>query len=214
MDEIRGSVIFTLPYHHYLKACGQNVSEMVSFIEKIVSEKLINENIILDKFLENIKNMLPRMNQLIKIQHVKLDGRIISLTPGKVIYRNNNKIILKRKFKSEGIYDGLGIKKDIGDYALTEISRENFFTYSKYYSFMNNLKGEYYSICTPIEIYENYVRYVDLGIDVIKIPNNPPKIIDVEEMEEAYKKGIISEWLKEKAYKEAEEILNIIQKKV
>jgi predicted RNA-binding protein associated with RNAse of E/G family len=79
---------------------------------------------------------------------------------------------------------------------------------------MNNLKGEYYSICTPIEIYENYIRYVDLGIDIIKIPNNPPKVIDIEELEEAYKKGIISQWLKEKAHKEVEEILNTIQKKI
>jgi protein associated with RNAse G/E len=158
--------------------------------------------------------MLPKINQLVRIQHVKLNGRIINLTPGKVIYRNGNKIILKRKFKSEGIYNGLGIKKNIGDYALTEISRENWFVYSKYYNFMNNLKGEYYSICTPIEIYENYIRYVDLGIDIIKIPNNPPKVIDIEELEEAYKKGIISQWLKEKAHKEVEEILNTIQKKI
>ncbi|MEM2928946.1 MAG: DUF402 domain-containing protein [Nitrososphaerota archaeon] len=213
LDEIRESVVFTLPYHHSLRAGGQNISEMISFIEKLVYEKLIDSNIILKLFSENLKNMLPKMNQLVRIQHVKLNGRIINLTPGKVIYNNGNKIILKRKFKSEGIYNGLGIKKNVGDYALTEISRENWFVYSKYYNFMNNLKGEYYSICTPIEIYENYIRYVDLGIDIVKLPNNSPKVVDIEELEEAYEKGIISEWLKEKAHKEVEEILNTIQKR-
>jgi protein associated with RNAse G/E len=212
LDEIRGSVIFTLPYHHSLRAGGQNISEMVSFIEKLVHEKLINGNTISKLFSENFNDMLPKINQLVRIQHVKLNGRIINLTPGKVIYRNGNKIILKRKFKSEGIYNGLGIKKNIGDYALTYISRENWFIHSKYYNFMNEIKGEYYSICTPIEIYENYIRYVDLGIDIVKIPNNPPRVIDIEEIEEAYKKEIISEWLKEKAHKEVEEILNTIQK--
>ena len=62
-----------------------------------------------------------------------------------------------------------------------------------YYSLDDELKGTYVNINTPIEIYPDRARYIDLEVDVVKLPGQKSEIIDEEELKKANNAGIITD---------------------
>lgn len=75
-----------------------------------------------------------------------------------------------------------------------------------YFSQDGRLKGEIYSINTPAEFYKDYIRYIDLEIDVVKFPFGQIRVIDREELNEKVSRGIINKDLACKAIQLAEGI--------
>ncbi|MEM1524614.1 MAG: DUF402 domain-containing protein [Nitrososphaerales archaeon] len=204
LDEIRNCVIPTIKGHHYYKACGINISSTVD-----MAEKLISKGNPIDKVEEllklTIKNEFPNEGCEVNIEHVKLNGNIINL--GKAIVKAYNEdggyIELYRTIKREGLYNGLKIAKEIGDYAITEVKLGEWYLKTRYFSFDNQYKGMYININTPIELYPRCIRYVDLEVDVCVEPEGDAWVIDEDKLNEAVKKGIVSESL-----------LNIVRDKI
>ena len=120
-------------------------------------------------------------------------------------------IEIGRFIKSSGMYDGLEVPREPGDYVITTIPIGKWWLRHEYYSSKGELKGVYYNVNTPPEILANAIRYVDLEVDVVLWPDGKYKIIDLEELESAYDMGIISETLMEKAKKAITEIENDIK---
>jgi len=118
--------------------------------------------------------------KIIIIEHVKPNGEVIILGKGKVTKSDPQRglIEIKRELRPGGKYDGLAIPKEPGDYAITEFQEGSWSYKTAYYSKEDKLKGEYYNINTPIEIYPDKVRYVDLEIDVVKDSLGAVKVID------------------------------------
>jgi len=210
MDRLREEITYTVPYHHYCRAGSEGLSLMVSLAEKMVEEGLADANKVSEMFTQEITRLMPRIGSTIRIIHTKLSGKIIQLTPGKVIWRREGEIKVVRKILGGGVYDGLGIPKSLGDTAIMLIKRGQPYTITRYYGVNNILKGEYYNICTPVEMYDSYVRYIDLGVDVVKPANKEARIVDLEELENGYKRGVIAEKMYNEAKQLAEEILNKI----
>ena len=102
-----------------------------------------------------------------------------------------------------GNYDGLNIEINEGDYAISTIAHGKEHIKHEYYSKQGELIGKYFSINTPIEIYPNFARYIDLEIDVIE-KDNKREIIDKEDL--------MNSELSEKAKKYAIKIAEKIQK--
>ncbi|MEM2104756.1 MAG: DUF402 domain-containing protein, partial [Candidatus Bathyarchaeia archaeon] len=71
----------------------------------------------------------------------------------------------------------------------------------------NVWKGAYININTPVEVYPKTLRYVDLEVDVCIKPSGEVEIVDVEKLEKAFQKGIVSKALLENAKAEAEKIV-------
>ena len=101
-------------------------------------------------------------------------------------------LTLKRSVRSPGVYDGLEIRKEPGDTIETVVDTSKWTIIHRYYSQTGELKGVYVNINTPPEIVPSRIRYLDLSVDVIKRPGEPPRIIDLEEFAEAVKNGTIT----------------------
>ena len=210
LDGLRSEVAYTVPMHHYCRSGSEGLSILVSLAEKMVEDGIAEPNVVSEIFEKEVNRLMPRIGSIVKILHTKLNGKRIHLSPGKVVWRRNGEIRIVRRIVGGGVYDGLGIPKSMGDTAVMQIKRGQPYTITKYYSINGQLKGEYYNICTPVEIYDSYIRYIDLGVDVVKPAGGEPRIIDMEELEQGHSTGVISEDLYRTARETAEHILKEI----
>jgi predicted transcriptional regulator len=200
LDDIRRKVIPTVKYHHMLKlSYGKELDE----IEKVNSEKcpiLFIEKLIKDE---------------IEIEHVKINKKIL-LNKGKLINKNirdcGYKLILYRKIISNGVYDGLEVPKEKGDYDIMEIDSNKWFEVHKYFSINNLIKGVYINISTPPELLLGKIRYLDLEVDVIVKDNGEILIKDYEEFERI--RNYITDSLYNEIKRKLNEIIGILRTKI
>lgn len=108
---------------------------------------------------------------------------------------NDTRICLRRVFTKDGVYDGLGVRKEAGDVAVTNAELDGWYFRTKYYSKDGQYKGCYVNFNTPLELYPHCVRYVDLEVDVCVLPDGTVKTVDEEKLERAVVKGFVSERL-------------------
>ncbi len=189
-DELRNEVISTIKGHHYIRAWGKDVALLVDYAELLIDNGLDRDKIsyLTRQFLSKLK---PKEGEVLRIEHVKLDGRVAYLTPGKVMKRENELFIIKRIFKSSGIYDGLDVERMPNDYSETIIAEESPVIVHRYHRDDGTLIGEYYNLNTPVEIYGNTARYVDLAVDIV-MKEDEILLRDEKELNKALEKGIIS----------------------
>ncbi len=206
LDDLRATVAYTVPYHHYCRAGGEGLSSMVSIAEDLVERGIAPAEEMSKSFSEQVQKISPRIGSMVRIIHIKPSGKRIILGPGRTVWRDNGKARIVRRIMSFGVYDGLGVEKCPGDYAITEASRFQPWMKTSYYSISRELKGHYYNVSTPISLYPDHIHYFDLEVDVVVKPNSKPEIIDADGLEKAVQENRISEGLMKKALKIAEEI--------
>ncbi|MBS7655170.1 DUF402 domain-containing protein [Candidatus Bathyarchaeota archaeon] len=202
LDELRREVSSTIIGHHHLKIIASDKVKEAETILDLYPEKKSELSLKLKSELiyDNYK-----VGKTIFIEHVKLNGKVLNLSEGKILNFEDNTLTLKRLIKREGVYDGINERKEEGDYVITEAREESWVLKHSYFSKSGELKGELYNINTPIEFYPDKIRYIDLEVDVVN--KSFAKIIDEEKLEEALEEGFISEKLAEKALKTAEELI-------
>ena len=208
LDEIRSSVCPTLMGHHYAKAYGPPLSTMVE-----EAEKKLEMGVDIDKEGYERKVECCKLPSSVEIAHMKLNGNLILLGNGKV-ESDSWPIRITRKVISYGTYDGLGIEKEVGDVIVTEFEEASFYYKTTYYSKEGEIKGYYYNICTPVEIYKNGVRYVDLEVDIVALPSSIPQLIDEDLLDQAVEKRIISEKLANVVKKESSGLIDKLVKEL
>lgn len=206
LDELRSTVVPTVPNHHRLKIIA---SEYVDLMEKVQLTHHPEKRETVGKDLEKrlIWGQLEKGKE-VAIEHVKLDGKVISLTEGEIIEINpvEKRLILQRRFKGGGEYDGLDLPIRDGDYAITELREGEWFYRHIYYRQDSSLIGEYYNINTPIEFYPDKIRYHDIEVDVVRWPDGRVKIIDTKKIDRFLESHCISKELADRAIMIAEEI--------
>ena len=193
LDEIRGSVTPTMDGHHYYKACGVNISSALDMAEKLLEKGGPREEV--ETLLkQTIRAKYPIVGSLIEIEHVKLHGEVFSLGKAVIEAFDHPKSLIRfrRVFKKKGIYDGLKVEKDPGDYAVTEAKIGEWYFKTRYFSKDGRYKGTYINLNTPIELYPHGIRYVDLEVDVCVWPNGRVKKLDEKKLKEAAAEGIIT----------------------
>jgi len=207
LDQLRAKVAPTITDHHRFRIITTSEvdraeEELLKFPDKRKAIGAHFRGLIQDNF---------RPGNIVRIEHVKPEGQVIQLIPGKIrdFEPNSTKVVIKREgLKAIGRYDGLGIIKEEGDYAITETQQGTWVVIHSYYSMTDELKGQFYNINTPCEFYPDRIRYVDLHIDVIRWPDGRVKVIDRELLDEAQKSGYISQALKEKAEQVVQELVD------
>jgi probable ribonuclease FAU-1 len=142
----------------------------------------------------------------VKAEHIKLSGKPIRPREGILVEAGPEKIVLRRSL-SQGRYDGLDLPIEKGDFSLSEIREHDWYVKHRYYNQDGKLKGEYYNINTPVEVYPYGARYLDLEIDVIRRPGERPFLTDREELSIARHKGLIGPGLEKKALEVAEDMM-------
>lgn len=191
LDKIRSLVVPTINFHHMLKLSRPREVDIAESGKDNVTQIL--ESLIKD---------------YMGIEHIKINGRRIFLKPGKVIEKrvsdNGYFLLLRREISGNGYYDGLGIRKEEGDYDIMEIDSRKWHEVHNYYSKDGTLKGKYINISTPPELLDGKIRYIDLEVDII-IKNGEKIVIDEDKLEE--NKKYLSYKMLERIKKEIEYVM-------
>ncbi|BDC19416.1 DUF402 domain-containing protein [Acidianus sp. HS-5] len=170
LDRIRSNIIQTINFHHMLKMSRSKEVD-------IAENNKATPRQILDSMIKDT----------MEIEHIKINRKRIFLKPGKVIKKNVSDdgycLLLKREISGNGYYDGLGIRKEDGDYDVMEIDSRKWHEIHNYYRKDGILKGKYINISTPPELMDGRIRYIDLDVDVV-IKNGEKFVIDEEKLEE------------------------------
>ncbi len=196
LDRLRMLVTNTILYHHTLKTMGSPYDSIVEFSEKLVKEGF-KEDFLGKKAFEYAWQKLSDASR-VTILHRYPEGNLIRIGPARVI-EADNKILLERTVKTQGTYDGLGETKEPGDKILTLIIPGCWSLAHIYLSRERALKGVYFNVNTPPEPGPSKIYYLDLHVDVVFKPGSGVSIIDRENLEVSYSKGLLGESLYKKA---------------
>jgi hypothetical protein len=208
LDGLRASVVPTLARHHRLRILHPRILERAeSQLGKHAKSKSKMEKAL---FLEAILLPLSKADG-VRLEHIKIKGKPVRPREGIVVEHKESRMVIKRSF-SQGRYDGLNLPIEGGDYGLTEVQEGAWRLRHSYFSNDGKLKGEYYNINTPLELYPYGARYIDLEIDVVRRAGESPSIVDREDLALLVKEGKISRLLEKKALEEAEQTVREIKK--
>jgi hypothetical protein len=203
LDSLRSMVIPTFANHHRLqilqaKQVERAENECFETLERRDQQSK-------DLFAKMILTPLKKAG-VVRLEHVKGCGKSIRPRKGILIESKGERLVIKRSF-SQGRYDGLNLPIEEGDYGLTELKEGAWWIKHAYYTKNGNLKGEYFNINTPVELYPFGARYVDLEIDVVRRQGEKPVVSDREELAVLVKNGVVTPLLEKKAIETAESVI-------
>jgi hypothetical protein len=207
LDEHRRDVVATMAGHHRTKAGSSSASSAVDFVEAVcpdAGEGAFPFGAVTGQFG-------PREGDRIGIGHGKPDGRCYDLGPGEVTAcKSDGAVTVRRELTPGGTYDALGGEIQPGDVAITKFTEDRWWYPTVYRGEDGEKRGTYVNVCTPIEVFPQTVRYVDLEVDVVKYPDGGVERVDEDELAAAVEAGAISETLAAKARSVADAVENAL----
>jgi hypothetical protein len=194
LDSTRREVTATMPGHHRIKAAHESASTAVDFVEAVAApDGEFPFEAVTDQFG-------PAAGDRVGIAHGKPDGRAFSLGRAEVTaLEPGGKVRLRREIRGSGEYDALGTPREAGDEAITRIEEGRWWYPTVYRGTEGTHKGTYVNVCTPVEVFPDAVRYVDLHVDVVKRPDGEVERVDDDELDRAVAAGTVPAPLAEKA---------------
>jgi len=122
----------------------------------------------------------------------------------------DGKLTLERDLQPGGSYDAIGGEIQPGDVAVTKFEEGRWWYPTVYRGADGTRRGTYVNVCTPVEIFPDEVRYVDLHVDVIKGPEGAVEQVDRAELAEAVEDGHVTPDLATKAREVADAVANAL----
>ncbi len=179
LDYKRNEVLPTMIYHHTLKSGGDKLSTAVELGDKMSPRCKCYFNSVIEFIREIIKDC-----KKIKLIHDRTwKKEVIEIGPLRYLRNISDYEVFVRKVKEYGRYDGINALKEPGDTILTFTKPLRPILFHAYLSNDGDLKGIYYNINTSVEVGECFLRYLDLGVDVVKRKDGSVEVIDKEELE-------------------------------
>ncbi len=206
LDLIRSSVVPSSGVHHRFRIINPKKLEKAE--KQIAQEPGLKEDLDRALFQEMVLTPLSKAEG-VKLEHIKLSGKHVRPREGTLMEIQGGRILVRRSF-SRGRYEGLNLPIEEGDYGITAAQEGSWQVKHSYFSKGGRLKGEYYNINTPVELYPFGARYLDLEIDVVRRADGNPFIVDREDLAVLSKTGCISPALEKKALETAEDLLKEI----
>ena len=220
LDDRRREVTATMPGHHRIKAGARAASAAVDFVEAVCPGAGAGRGGTGGKggshddafpFDAVTRQFGPQEGDTVRLDHGKPDGRRVVLGEAKVIERDTGGTIrVRREMASRGTYDALGTERRPGDVAVTKLTEGKWWYPTVYRSADGESRGTYVNVCTPVEVFPEAVRYVDLHVDVVKRPDGTVERVDDDELEDAVAAGEIPEVLAERARQVAGAVENAL----
>lgn len=226
LDEYRRELAPTMAGHHRIKAGSRSASGAVDFVEKVCpfvaggldggvrsrdgdsadapadsdGDQPASGNTDSFPFDAVTDQFGPTVGESISIGHGKPDGRRINLGRGEVTdITEDGQVTLRRELSGAGTYDGLGVEKHDGDVAITRFKAGRWWYPTVYTGADGTRRGTYINICTPVEVFPDEIRYVDLYVDVLKHTDGTVERVDEVELDAARKDGLVTQSQEEKA---------------
>ncbi|EMA60773.1 hypothetical protein C470_08723 [Halorubrum distributum JCM 13561] len=207
LDDARRTATATMPGHHRVKAGSADASAGVDLAEALCEPAADAEF----PFATVTDAFGPREGDALRIDHGKPDGRLITLGEGTVTGVDpDGTVAVEREMTGGGTYDGLGVDRVAGDVAETSLKEGRWWYPTTYRGRDGTVRGTYVNVCTPVEIFPDAARYVDLHVDVVKRPDGTVERVDDDELDEAVAAGTVPEPLAEKARSVASALENAL----
>ncbi len=200
LDEHRRGVVETMAGHHRIKAATGSASAAVDFVEAVCESAGEWTGPCDFPFAATARQFGPREGETVAIAHGKPDGRCLSLGRADVTARGpDGSVTVRRDISGGGTYDGLGVERRDGDEAITKLEEGRWWYPTAYRGADGTERGTYVNVCTPVEVFPEEVRYVDLHVDVVRTPDGTVRRVDDDELDAAVGAGNVPEALAEKA---------------
>ena len=199
LDSIRRTVTPTMAGHHRLKAGDRTASAAVDYVEALCAEQAGDADTDFP-FAVTARQFGPQAGGSLTLGHGKPDGRLITLGRGDVQSVDaDGTVTIEREMSPGGEYDALGVPKEGGDVAETKVKEGRWWYPTVYRDSDGEKKGTYVNVCTPVEIFPDTARYVDLHVDVIRHADGTVERVDDDELDAAVEAGTVPEPLAERA---------------
>lgn len=208
LDKLRREVKPTIKSHHDLKT--DIFANIVDFSENLIKKKL-NEKKINKGVKEFVKSKSSREGDVFLISEHKLNGSTKFLK-GRLVEKDEDSLSLKRFLKSGKEHEILDLRVEHGDYIITSAKEGDSYLKHEYYDKKDELKKEFYTINTPIEIHSNRLITNSLALIVIK-NDKGSEMVNNDLLEEYEKEKVISKELKKLAEKTAKKLISKGDKK-
>jgi hypothetical protein len=208
LDDIRRTVCPTMAGHHRIKAGSTEASAAVGFVEAVCDPDVAMESGF--PFETVVRQFGPAENDGVRIVHGKPDGSRITLGEGVVTDCDESSVTIRREMTPGGTYDALGVERRAGDIAITKLTEGKWWYPTIYRDADGERRGTYVNICTPVEIFPDAARYIDLYVDVVKHADGQIKRVDDAELDAAVSEGHVSETLAETAREVADTLENAL----
>ncbi|GAA0517026.1 Ribonuclease G or E [Halorubrum aquaticum] len=207
LDAVRREVTATMPGHHRVKAGSESASAGVDF-----AEALCDPDPDADFPFAAVRDSFgPSEGDRLRLEHGKPDGRLITLGEGDVTaVDDDGSLTVEREMTPGGSYDGLGTRREAGDVAVTSLKEGRWWYPTTYRGSEGSVKGTYVNVCTPVEVFPDAARYVDLHVDVIKHADGTVERVDDEVLDASVVAGDTPEVLAEKARSVASALENAL----
>jgi len=209
-DGVRAGVTTTVKGHHRLKATSEGASAGTDIAESVIGDEVtagcdrepIGDSVPLGAVFRRFG---PEEGDRLRIVHGKPDGNFPVLGRGEVVSRDTDEFVVERTISSSGTYDGLGTDREEGDTARTRFREGREYYPTVYESKNGDKKGTYVNVCTPVEVFPESLRYIDLYVDVIEVEGET-EVIDKDELSEEVERGVLREETAERALGVAESV--------
>jgi protein associated with RNAse G/E len=209
LDKVRRDVVPTMPGHHRIKAATASASTAVDFVEAVCEDLATDDPDEGFPFGAVTDQFGPQEGDSVHINHGKPDGRLYDLGAGEVTKRTDDgAMTVERELSGGGTYDALGVEKQAGDVAVTKFKEGRWWYPTVYRGEDGETRGTYVNICTPVELFPDAVRYVDLHVDVVKHSDGTVERVDDDELDDAVDAGHVSPDLASKARTVAKAVSN------
>ncbi|WP_128905970.1 DUF402 domain-containing protein [Halorubrum amylolyticum] len=207
LDDRRREATATMPGHHRVKAGSADASAGVDLAEALCepdADAAFPFGVVTDAFG-------PAEGDALRLDHGKPDGRLITLGEAAVTAVDaDGSVTVEREMTGGGTYDGLDVPREAGDVAETSLKEGRWWYPTTYRGRDGTVRGTYVNICTPVEVFPDAARYVDLHVDVVKRPDGTVERVDDDELREAEAAGTVPEPLAEKARSVASALENAL----
>jgi len=207
LDDARRTATATMPGHHRVKAGSSDASAGVDLAEALCDpdpDAAFPFGVMTDAFG-------PCEGDALRIDHGKPDGRLITLGEGTVTEVDaDGTVTVEREMTGGGTYDGLGVDREAGDVAETSLKDGRWWYPTTYRGRDGTVRGTYVNVCTPVEVFPDAARYVDLHVDVVKRPDGTVERVDDDILAESVAAGHTPEPLAEKARSVASALENAL----
>ena len=211
LDDRRREVTPTMPGHHRVKAGARSASAAVDFVEAVCPAAGAGDDGSELPFDAVTRQFGPQEGASVRLDHGKPDGRRVDLGTAEVVDRDpDGTVRVRREMRSRGTYDALGTERRPGDVAVTKLTEGKWWYPTVYRSAGGESRGTYVNVCTPVEVFPEAVRYVDLHVDVVKRPDGTVERVDDDELAAAVDAGSVPEPLADRARQVADAVENAL----
>ncbi|MEM3670843.1 MAG: DUF402 domain-containing protein [Thermoprotei archaeon] len=200
LDDFRRKLVPTISGHHYLKSLGAAYSAFVDFGERV--QPLVGDSF--DSLLSEsiVRGVYPRHNEKVRILRMTPEGTDSQKWPVSVVHSDDKTIIVKHSVRFRENQEQPELDVLPGDLATTEFRIGEWFSTTTFTRRNGGLVGAHVDVSTPPEPCKEFIRYIDLYVDVVKDAKEV-KVLNLDRLDEAYEKGLVTSNMRDKAVEAA-----------